>query len=428
MSPARTRRGPGRLRLPLARFCPTPTLGELLSAVARLPLVGPEENRALEHDFAQVQGLKRAWFLGSARLGMYLALRGLKLPPGAPILLPAWTHPSVPAMVVAAGLQPRIADISPETFTMGPEQLTERDWEGVRAVIATHLYGYPAPVSGLAAEAARRGALLLEDCAQGFGARTSEARAGSQGLASFYSLYATKNFTTLGGGMVGVQDEALAASIDEALADAPVTPNRATAPALVKALAMWAATTRPGFAAGLAPLLGLGWALTGRDLLHPLFDESFSIEAPRISARPAPVQAWIGRQLLPRMDLHNRQRRENGLGLLERLRALRPPQVRLPGLPAEGTPIFMSFVITHPRRTALARALFRRGVDTSPGYMRPVTSVPVLSGRIEQLQPCPVAERLHAEQLHLPVYPGLSPCHLDALAEAVDQAAREVSR
>ena len=62
----------------------------------------------------------------------------------------------------------------------------------------------------------------------------------------------------------------------------------------------------------------------------------------------------------------------------------------------------MSFVVTWPERQRLARDLFRLGVDTSPGYLRPVTRVPALAGRVEQFGPCPVAERLDREQLHLP--------------------------
>ena len=410
--------------LPLPRFSLALEAGDLAWAASRMGSLGAEQIPLLEEEFARRIGLSRAFYIPSARLGMYLVLKALDLPAGSPVLMPAWTHPSMPAMVVAAGLTPRIADLSPGTWTMGPGSIPEEAWRGVRAVVATHLYGCPAPVGDLAAEARRRGVLLLEDCAQGLGAMAGDRPAGATGLASFYSFALTKNYTTLGGGMVGVQDPALAARLEEALVGAPLGQDRALVPVLAKAAAVRVATSRPGFAAGVYPALAAGWALLGRDLLHPLFEETFDVEPPRSVRRPAPLQAALGRRLLPGLDRHNQSRHQNGVGLLERLRARALPGLGLPELPREGRHIFMSFVVTFPERLRLARALFRLGVDTSPGYLRPVTRVGVLAGQVEQFGPCPEAERLDREQLHLPIYPGLTESDLDRLAEAVARATR----
>lgn len=413
-----------RFALPLPRFGLALEPSDLTWALGRIGRHGPEELARLEAAFAQEVGLRRAFFVPSARLGMYLALKALNLPPGAVVLMPAWTHPSMPAMVVAAGLTPRIADIARGTWTMGCEQIPEEAWQGVRVVVATHMYGCPAPVAELTAEARRRGAILLEDCAQGLGARSGQLPAGVSGVASFYSFALTKNYTTLGGGMVGVQDADLAERLEELLGDAPLLADRRVVPTLVKAAAFRVATARALFAAGVYPALAAGWLGAGRDLLHPLFEERFSIEPPRTPSRPSPLQAALGLRLLPRLEEHNSRRAANGLALLERLKALDLPELGLPEIPAEGRHIFMSFVVTWPDRQALARELFRLGVDSSPGYLRPVTRVGVLAGRVEQFGPCPEAERLETRQLHLPIYPGLNERDLDRMAEAVGRAAR----
>lgn len=420
MSANATRTGGGWR--PLARFSLALDLADLAWAGGRVGRTGPEEVSLLEEEFAARFGLRRAFYIPSARLGMYLVLKALDLPAGSVVLVPAWTHPSMPAMVVAAGLTPRIADLAPGTWTMGPETIPEEAWRDVRVVVATHLYGCPAPVAALAAEARRRGAVLLEDCAQGLGADVGGVPAGATGAASFYSFALTKNYTTLGGGMVGFQDPDLAARVEEALAPAPRLDDRTLVPHLVKAAAVRMATSRAGFALGVYPALAAGWALAGRDLLHPVFEEQFTVEPPGSVRRPCPLQAALGRRLLPGLEAHNQRRHENGTGLLERLRERAIPGLGLPELPRQGRHIFMSFVVTWPDRHRLARDLFWLGVDTSPGYLRPVTRVPVLAGRVEQFGPCPVAERLEREQLHLPIHPGLDERDLDRLAEAVARA------
>ncbi len=415
-------------RLPLPRFSLALEPADLARLVNPANRPGAGALARLEQQFADGVGLRRAFYVPSARMGMYLVLKALDLPPGAPVLLPAWTHPSMPAMVVASGLTPRIADIAQGTWTMGPETIPERAWEGVRVVVATHMYGCPAPVAALAEEARRRGAILLEDCAQGLGAVADGRAAGTRGLASFFSFALTKNFTTLGGGMVGVQDPDLADRLERALESARPLPDRTAWPLLAKAAAVWLATSRPGFAAGVWPALAAGWALLGRDLLHPLFEEHFTVDAPQGLVRPAPVQAALGLHLWPGLAQHNRRRHENGLALLQRLQALGIPELGLPQLPQDGQHIFMSFVVTWPDRQRLARELFRRGVDSSAGYLRPVTRVPALTGRVEQFAPCPQAERLERQQLHLPIHPGLGPSDLDRVAEAVDRATRAGAR
>lgn len=422
MAGARAERRTGPGGRPLPRFSLALCLKDVGWALRQSGRVPADEIARFEAEFADYVGLRRAFYVPSARLGMYLVLKALDLPPGSPVLLPAWTHPSMPAMVAAAGLTPRIADIARGTWTMGPEQVPAEAWQGVRAVVATHMYGNPAPVAALAAAAAERGAVLLEDCAQGLGATTSGRTAGSTGAASFYSFALTKNFTTLGGGMVGVQDPDLADRLEGALRDAPCLSDRSLLPVLVKTAAVRLATSRPGFAFGVYPALAAGWLAAGRDLLHPIFEETIAVDAPRGVKRPAPLQAALGRRGLPRLAAHNAARLQNGLGLLERLRGV--PGLGLPSLPEDGSPIFMSFVVTVPHRRKVARELFRLGVDTSEGYLRPVTRVPALAGRVEQFGPCPVAEELDAGQLHLPVYPGLAEADLDRIAVAVREALR----
>ncbi|HXE71337.1 MAG TPA: DegT/DnrJ/EryC1/StrS family aminotransferase, partial [Candidatus Nitrosotenuis sp.] len=203
----------------IPRFSLALQAGDLAWAVSHLRRGDPGALARFEQEFASWLGVRRAFFLPSARSGIYLVFKELGLAPGTRVLVPAQTHPSVPAMVLAAGLVPRIVDVSEGTWCMEPPNIPPEAWEGVGAVMATHLYGCPARVAELADECQRRGAVLLEDCAQGLGAEVEGGRrAGATGRASFFSFTLTKNFTTLGGGMVAFQDEELAERVGRALA------------------------------------------------------------------------------------------------------------------------------------------------------------------------------------------------------------------
>ena len=333
-----------------------------------------DEIQKFEEEFAQRQGLVKAFFVSSARAGFFEVLQALNLPPKSRILMPAWTHPSMPAMVIAAGHYPRLLDIDEGTWTMGSQvaSLDDDFWGGVGALVVTHMYGCPAPIKLLEEAANRHKVPILEDCAQGFGADCGNGRmAGSTGLASFYSFALTKNYTTLSGGMIGVRGPSLADKLTHQRSQAQIASNSAMYAIAVKAGMVRTATTKYGFGLGVYPALALGWKAANRDMLHPAFEETFSTAPPAVMGVPAPCQAALGRRMLHKVDEHNAGRNRNGCMLIDMLKEKQVPGLGLPQLPEEGKHIFMSFVITYPERHLLSKKLFAKGIDTSPGYLRP---------------------------------------------------------
>jgi dTDP-4-amino-4,6-dideoxygalactose transaminase len=75
------------------------------------------------------------------------------------------------------------------------------------AIVVTHLYGLTADMKAITAVCKKFGVLIVEDCAQSFGASCDGKRAGSWGDAAAFSFYPTKNLAALGdGGMVAFKD------------------------------------------------------------------------------------------------------------------------------------------------------------------------------------------------------------------------------
>ena len=78
------------------------------------------------------------------------------------------------------------------------------------AILCVHLYGLACDMTALGEIPRRTGALLIEDCAQAHGAQYAGTKVGTFGQAGVFSFYPSKNMTTGEGGMIVTNDPALA--------------------------------------------------------------------------------------------------------------------------------------------------------------------------------------------------------------------------
>lgn len=407
----------------IPRFSLSLTVSDILSCAAKLPSQGksPERIAEFERAFAEFIGAKHAFFVPSARLGLFLTLKHLNLPAGSGVIVPAWTHASVPAMVAAAGYTPLFTDIDDHTFNINPEAIPKELLDKAKAIIPTHLYGCPCPMDEVTALAKAHHLIMIEDCAQGFGATYDGKTVGSLGDASYFSFSLTKNYTTLGGGMVATSQDDLAEKLKNALGDRKNT-AKILGP-LIKAFAFRMGTRPLIFAVTLYPLLRMASG-SGKDPLHDAFEEHIGLSVPNTKGLAlSDVQAYLGIEQLKTIGEKNRKRHEAGAYLLDKLKDV--TLATLPVLTGKGCHIFLSFVIKTKKRKAVARELLRRGVDTSPGYLKACFLIPELS---KYKTECPVAEASADEQLHLPVYPEMTEKTLDHIAQSLKEALAAVQR
>lgn len=405
----------------IPRFEPTASLAEIVSflvgCLRRRHTCGLDV-RKFEELFAAYQGCEHAVFVPSGRVALWLILKGLNYPAGSDIILPAFTFYAIPAMVKFLGLTPVFADVEPGTYTLNPDSVRSVMTADTRAVVPTHLFGRTCDVEGLEALCKPRGIDIIEDCAQSFGARVGEGKAGSVGCASYFTFGITKNFTTFSGGMLVCHDGNVR---DRFMGLMPGFTHAAGSHLLkqgITALAMRLASQRLLFNLSSAILLRLS-ASDGPDVIHRAFDEKAQLiddgVMARLKWRPVDLQARVGMRQLPTLDAKNAARRRNGAELLNLLR-----ESGCRGLPASADPdgdhIYMSFAIMRQDHYRFAAALRRHGVDTAPGYMTDCSSVGDFGGRPGL---CPVAEQVGREIIHLPLYPGLAGADLKRIADAV---------
>jgi len=129
------------------------------------------------------------------------------------VIVPAYTCPIVVLAIARAQcprpLKIRLCDLAPERSDMDSAQLASMCSARTLAVLATHLGGRVTDVSALNAIAEPHGARVIEDAAQGMGARVGGQSVGLAGDVAFFSLAVGKGLSTYEGGLLFAKDGVL---------------------------------------------------------------------------------------------------------------------------------------------------------------------------------------------------------------------------
>jgi dTDP-4-amino-4,6-dideoxygalactose transaminase len=296
-----------------------------------------------------------------------LVLRGMGIGPGDEVVCPPTSYFATAEAVALAGARPTFADVDAATGNLDPSQVEAALTSRTRAVVAVHLAGRPAPLDELRAIADRRGLRLVEDAAQAQGAEYRGRRVGALSDAGTFSFYPTKNLGAFGeAGAVVTHDAALAARI-RAMRD------------------------------------------HGQTARH-------RHEHIGYNARLHGMQACVLASKVAWLDRWNDERR----ALAERYRrSLEGVPVGLPPEPMGARHVYHLFAARTPRREALAAHLDASGVGTGSHYPTPIHLQPAFAHLGHRRGAFPNAERYAAEQLSLPLFPGLPPEDVDRVAAAV---------
>jgi dTDP-4-amino-4,6-dideoxygalactose transaminase len=160
-----------------------------------------------ENDFARSFQTRYAIAFPYGRSGLWALFQALGLE-RAEIIMPAYTCVVVAHAIVLSNNIPRFVDISFHDYNMNLDQVESAISEKTRAIIPTHLFGYPLDLDHLreivdAAEA-RWGHKIwvIQDCAHSFGARWRGKLVCTEGDAALFGLNISKLITSIFGGMV----------------------------------------------------------------------------------------------------------------------------------------------------------------------------------------------------------------------------------
>lgn len=173
-----------------------------LAARRRNDGAAPEELREL---LRRQYAAARVILTASGTQALQLAIRAAARRTGEAtprLAIPAFTCFDLGTAAVWSGLPIVAFDLDPDTLAPDLESVEEALRGGARILVVSPLYGVPVPWAALSELADRYGAVLVEDAAQGHGARWSGRRLGSLGGISVLSFGRGKGWTGGHGGAV----------------------------------------------------------------------------------------------------------------------------------------------------------------------------------------------------------------------------------
>ena len=134
----------------------------------------------------------------------------------AEVVMPAYTCSVVAHAISLSGNTPHFIDINLDDYNMNLDEAEAAIKENTRAIIATHTFGYPQDLDRLEAMVKRaeekygHKVWLLQDCCHAFGAEWNGRMIGTSGDVAVYAFNISKMITSIFGGMLTFQDQALA--------------------------------------------------------------------------------------------------------------------------------------------------------------------------------------------------------------------------
>lgn len=165
-------------------------------------ILGPNVT-AFEQEAAAYLGAPHAVSCASGTDALHLAILAAGIGPGDEVITSPFTFIATAEAICYVGAIPVFVDIDPLTFNIDPRLIEAAITPRTKAIIPVHLFGQPADMTSIQTICATHRLLLIEDCAQSFGAAIDGRMTGTCGIMGCFSFFPSKNLGCYGdGGMI----------------------------------------------------------------------------------------------------------------------------------------------------------------------------------------------------------------------------------
>ncbi len=186
-------------------------LAYLEQAIAARDLAGGGEfTERCQARLRELTGSPLALLSHSATGALEAATMLAELGPGDEAVMPSFGYPTMATAVVRQGATPVFVDVEPASLNIDPDRVAEAVGERTRAILALHYGGVACDMERLGGIAAEHDLTLIEDAAHCLLASHEGRALGSLGDLGAISFHATKNLTCGEGGVLLVNNPALA--------------------------------------------------------------------------------------------------------------------------------------------------------------------------------------------------------------------------
>lgn len=332
--------------------------------------IGGEADQKFEREFAGFCGTKACVGVGNGLDAIRLILMAYGIGAGDEVIVPANTFIATALAVTYTGAQPVFVDADVETYNIDLNKIEGKITEKTKAIIVVHLYGRAVNVEPIRMLAQKYSLKVIEDAAQGHGAEVSGQKAGSLGDAAAFSFYPGKNLGALG-------DAGAVTTNDQDLADK------------IRALANYGSYEK----------------------YHHVYQGC--------NSRLDELQAAFLFVKLPYLDQWNAERR---MIAKKYAAGIHNEKIILPGMPAnEKEHVFHIYPVLTSKREELVQFLKERGIMTNVHYPIPIMEQGAYKESKERSDWYPVTKRICAQEVSLPLYPGMSEEEIEWVIKRVNE-------
>jgi dTDP-4-amino-4,6-dideoxygalactose transaminase len=163
-----------------------------------------------EQAFAKFIGAKYAVAVSSGTSALYLSLLALGIGKGDEVITTPFSFIASSNAILYTGAKPVFVDIDEKTFNIDTKLIERRITKKTKAILPVHLYGLPCDIKNILSIARKHQLFVIEDACQAHGASFGNQMVGTFGNLGCFSFYATKNMTTVEGGMITTNSQKLA--------------------------------------------------------------------------------------------------------------------------------------------------------------------------------------------------------------------------
>jgi len=328
-------------------------------------ILGPEVQQ-LESALAERVGAAHCVTVASGTEALLIALMTLGIGPGDEVITTPFSFAATAEVIVLLGARPVFVDVEPDTALIDAALIEAAITPHTKAVMPVSLYGQVADMAAINAIAERHGLAVIEDAAQSFGATWQGRASGALSTWGCTSFFPSKPLGCYGdGGAMFTSDAALAQAAREIR---------------IHGQSARYTHTRVG-----------------------------------VGGRMDTLQCAVLLAKLPRLDWELTRRAELGDRYGKLLSGLNVDRL---AVQAGRDCVWAQYTVMVDERARVQQALQEAGVPTAVHYPRPLHQQPAYEV-FAPVAGCPVAERLAARVLSLPMSADLSEADQDRVVDAL---------
>ena len=338
-------------------------------------ILGPEMDE-LERRLQDFTGAAHCVSVASGTEALLISLMALGIGPGDEVITTPFTFVATAEVICLVGARPVFVDVEADTCNLDVRKLEGAITPKTRAIMPVALYGQPADMDAINAIAATYRLPVIEDAAQSFGASYQGGKSGNLSTIGCTSFFPSKPLGCYGdGGAIFTNDDALAKTMRELRVHGQERRYVHTR------IGVGGRMDTLQCAVLLAKLDRFEWEIERRIALGERYSRLFAGAA-----------------------------------------GITTPTVR-----PDRTCVYAQYTLQVPNRDALVDALQSRGIPTAVHYPIPLNAQPAYAHLC--CPDCtPVAARLAASVMSLPMHADLRQSDQDVIAQAVIETLGQFGR